>query len=81
MLLQYGFGRCGANEIQVMLYVMNLADDDYYHSILMLFFNLILYRCIAFCLFYSKVNPVENRRRRLARIEKHCKELKVVNIF
>ncbi len=82
MLLQYGFGRCGANEIQVILYVMKLTDDDYYHCILMLLFNLVLYRCIAFYLFYSKFNPVENRRERLARIEKHRKNaLKVVNIF
>lgn len=85
ILLQYGFGRCAEKEIQVTLYTMKIADDDFYHCILMLVFNMIIYRLVAFYLLYCKVNLGENRSKRLERIDK-CnssvfQNLKVVNIF
>ena len=68
MILQYGFGRCRPKEIQAILYSMSIEDADYYVAIRMLIFNLTLYRVIAICLLIWRVNPIENRQKRISRI-------------
>lgn len=69
ILLQYGFGRCAKKEIQPVLYLMDLEDEDYTTGILMLIFNLIVYRYIAFALLLRKMNPIENRQLRGKRLQ------------
>jgi len=55
-LLEYGFGRCGPREIQVVLAWMDLQDEDYFTCIAMLAFHVVLYRSIAFWLLVRKAN-------------------------
>ena len=56
IILQYGFGRCAPGQIQAMFYMMRLSDDDFGYCIQMLLFNLVLYRVVAMCLLYARVN-------------------------
>jgi len=77
MLSIYGFGRCGPDEIQQLLYIMNLTDGDIFHCIQMLLFNILFYRIIALVLLIRRVNPVENRRKRAEKLTEHRKQLSV----
>lgn len=70
-LLQYGFNRCQPREVQGVLYSMSITDADYYPDILMLVFNVILYRLFAIYLFIRRVNPIENRQKRISRISQY----------
>lgn len=71
LLLLFGFGRCREKEVNIVLYNMNFHDDDYFFSIGMILFNIVLYRSLALYVLIRRVNPVENRRKRIARIVQH----------
>lgn len=75
MLLQYGFGRCVGKEVSSMLYMLELDDQDYLPNLGLLLFNVVLYRLLALYLLIRQVNPVENRKKRVARIVQHQVEM------
>lgn len=80
LILQYGFGRCRPNDIQSILYNMNIPGDHYYyHCIRMLIFQLLLFRLISFAILIAKSNPLQNRRLRAERIEKYRGNMKPSN--
>ena len=81
MLLVNGFGRCKPWESQGILLSMGLRDEDYTHCILMLIFNIILYRVISIYLLISKASPVENRRERVSKIDRFRQMLQPVRAF
>lgn len=83
LLLQYGFGRCGPKQLQLILYSMSIDTSHFYHCILMLVLNFFMYRLIAIYLLIKKANPSHNQRTRIARIEKyqHLITTKNVSIF
>ena len=68
LLLQYGFGRCAPKELQTVLSAMSVEEADYGSNVLMLIFNLVVYRVLAFVLLVKRANPVEDRQKRMARI-------------
>lgn len=76
LLLQYGFGRCQAREIQLILYRLGLTDDYFYESIFRMSVMAVVYRCLALGLFYIKFNPYRNQRERTKRIISHHESLK-----
>ena len=75
VLLQYGFGRCLPGEVQPLLVWMSLQDQDYPYAVIMMLFNLLLYRGLAFWLMVIKYNPKQNRRRRVLRIGTYLRNL------
>lgn len=64
VMLQYGFGRCGPREIQVILYKLGIKHDEYYYEcILRIIINIIIYHSIAFALLYYQRKDFNLRRR------------------
>ena len=81
LLLVYGFGRCReGREVNLLLYDNLLRDEDFTHCIRMLLLNIVLYKAVAMYLLIRSANPVENRRKRVARIEKYVETLKTAKI-
>ena len=72
LVLIYDFGRCGKHEIQPVLYEMSIGDNSdgsyFYHAILILILNIIFYHTVAIILLIKRVNPVENRRKKINQI-------------
>lgn len=75
LLLQFGFGRCGAGQLQPVLYWMNLTDDHYSHCIQMLFFHIVFYRLAAFSLLKWKVGGRQCRPERSKQIEDYLRNV------
>ena len=71
LLLQYGFGRCSQDQIQLILYDKSLHDSDYYHKIAMLAFNIILWRVLALWLLVRKSNPRKSAKQRTSKIQSY----------
>ncbi|OTF83516.1 hypothetical protein BLA29_002117 [Euroglyphus maynei] len=73
MLLKYGFGRCHRKQLQVILYKLRLTheQDDLVFCIIMLIFNIIVYRLLAFIVLWIRCNSYQNRRSRADRILDH----------
>ncbi|OTF74325.1 hypothetical protein BLA29_010507, partial [Euroglyphus maynei] len=64
IILQYGFGRCGPREIQIILLKLGIKHDDYYYEcILRTIINLIVYHSIAFTLLYFQHKNFKLRER------------------
>lgn len=76
MLLQYGFGRCANNEPNIVLHTLNIDDADYFRNIGILLLLILFFRALALFLFIRRLNPIENRRKRVARIAQHCEKMK-----
>lgn len=78
MILQYGYGRCkGEKQISAVLYGMNISGDEkriYWDNLRMLLLNAVIFRLIALWLLVRKMNPIENRKRRVERIETYQKK-------
>lgn len=47
LIMQYGFGRCTAEEFQVVLFAKHIFDEDYWPNVAMLLGNAIAWRLIA----------------------------------
>lgn len=82
--LQYGFGRCGPNELSAVLYKMMLPKDKhgqyFYHCLRMLVFQIVFYRALALGVLIFKSNPRQNRRSRGKRIRNLYHEQKCLSI-
>ncbi|KPM08599.1 ABC transporter sub-family G-like protein 16 [Sarcoptes scabiei] len=80
MVLQYGFGRCGPKQLQVVLYNLDITGDHYfYHCLKMLIFQIFVFRILALIVLAIKSNPLENRRRRVKRIIDYHQQIKPSN--
>src|SRR5699024_7343675 len=75
LLLEYGFGRCNQDEIQLFLHDRSLQDSDYSRIIAILIFNVIFWRCFAVYLLVCKSNPKENSKKCAKRIQKNDYDL------
>lgn len=59
LLLIYGFGRCKENvEVQPVLKWLQIEDNDYFNSILLLLLNCAVFRVISFCLLLLRTNSL-----------------------
>lgn len=76
MLLQYGFGRCANNEPNIVLYTLNIDDGDYIRNIAMLILLILFIQTLSFCMLIRRVNPIENRQKRVTRIVYHQEKMK-----
>ena len=88
LLLQYGFDRCRRKEVQKILLKFKMEENEhefhgtfFYYTIIMLIFNIIIYRVIALLLLLAKTNRYENRRSRAMRIADSHQKLKPVNVI
>ncbi|OTF77879.1 hypothetical protein BLA29_006224 [Euroglyphus maynei] len=87
-LLQYGFDRCRQKEVQKSLLKFKMEDDEHAHhetfftyTIIMLIFNILIYRIVTLLLLLAKTNRYENRRKRALRIENSYQNLKPSNVI
>ena len=88
LLLQYGFDRCRKKEVQKILLKLKMEENDHEHhvtyfimTIIMLIFNMLLYRVIAIFILLMKTNRFENRRHRALEIKNYHKNLRPSNVI
>ncbi|KAH7643971.1 abc transporter-like protein 17 [Dermatophagoides farinae] len=81
MVRLYGFGRCFPRQTPAILYKLRIDNDEYfYHCIIMIIINVLLYHSLAFIAIIIKSNPFDRRRRRAEKILEHHEKLEQINV-
>src|SRR5699024_10920946 len=64
LLLEYGFGRCNPDQVQLVLFAKSLHDSDYHHKLAMLGFNVVFWHALALWMLVYRANPREDVKQR-----------------
>jgi hypothetical protein len=78
LILIYGFDRCPSDQISVILYQLDLNDDNiFWYNLFSLIVYAIFLRCFALLILIIKANSYSLRKRKAASI-KHCRSMSTI---
>lgn len=72
-LKMYGFGRCAADQISIVLYAFDITDDMFWPIVSKLLINLVFYKLLTFVIFKVKFDSVFESNRKQLKSEKILK--------